>query len=158
MMAESVDAAVKERCARELGLDQPLHVQYLAWMGRMLQGDLGPLDPQPGAGDRERRPPDPAEPRSWRGSRWRSRSWSPPVGILSAARRNIAVDRFGTTFALFGICMPNFLIALLLIFVFGVTLRWLPISGYIDPVEEPWHGLRSLTCRRSRSGWRSRRS
>jgi peptide/nickel transport system permease protein len=67
-----------------------------------------------------------------------------PVGILSAARRNTAVDRFGTSFALFGICMPNFLIALLLIFVFGVTLRWLPISGYIDPWEEPLAGLRSL--------------
>src|SRR5678816_3154641 len=58
-----------------------------------------------------------------------------PVGILSAARRNTAIDRFGTSFALFGICMPNFLIALLLIFVFGVTLRWLPISGYIDPLS-----------------------
>ncbi|HEV8676351.1 MAG TPA: ABC transporter permease, partial [Methylomirabilota bacterium] len=48
-------------------------------------------------------------------------------------------------FALFGICMPNFLIALLLIFFFGVTLRWLPISGYTDPFEEPLNGLRSLT-------------
>jgi peptide/nickel transport system permease protein len=67
-----------------------------------------------------------------------------PIGILSAARRNSAVDRVGTSFALFGICMPNFLIALLLIFVFGVTLRWLPISGYVDPWEEPWDGLRSL--------------
>jgi len=67
-----------------------------------------------------------------------------PVGILSAARRNSTVDRVGTTFALFGICMPNFLIALLLIFVFGVTLRWLPISGYVDPLEEPWEGVRSL--------------
>ena len=35
-------------------------------------------------------------------------------------------------------------IALLLIFVFGVTLRWLPISGYVDPWEEPMAGLRSL--------------
>jgi len=40
--------------------------------------------------------------------------------------------------------MPNFLIALLLIFLFGVTLRWLPISGYVDPMEELWDGLRSL--------------
>jgi peptide/nickel transport system permease protein len=40
--------------------------------------------------------------------------------------------------------MPNFLLALLLIFFFGVTLRWLPISGYVDPLEEPWDGLRSL--------------
>jgi peptide/nickel transport system permease protein len=67
-----------------------------------------------------------------------------PIGILSAARRNSTLDRFGTSFALFGICMPNFLIALLLIFLFGVTLRWLPISGYVDPMEEPWEGIRSL--------------
>ena len=67
-----------------------------------------------------------------------------PIGILSAARRNSTLDRFGTSFALFGICMPNFLIALLLIFLFGVTLRWLPISGYVDPMEELWDGLRSL--------------
>jgi peptide/nickel transport system permease protein len=40
--------------------------------------------------------------------------------------------------------MPNFLLALLLIFLFGVTLRWLPISGYTDPLEEPVRGLRSL--------------
>src|SRR5258706_5822012 len=67
-----------------------------------------------------------------------------PVGIVSAIRRNTAVDRAGATFALFGICMPNFLLALLLIFLFGVTLRWLPISGYTDPLEEPWNGFRSL--------------
>jgi peptide/nickel transport system permease protein len=67
-----------------------------------------------------------------------------PLGILSAARRNTSVDRVGTTFALFGICMPNFLLALLLIFFFGVKLRWLPISGYVDPLEEMLPGLRSL--------------
>src|SRR5204862_7994366 len=67
-----------------------------------------------------------------------------PVGIVSAVRRNSMIDRAGTSFALFGICMPNFLLALLLIFLFGVTLRWLPISRYTDPVEEPWSGLRSL--------------
>ena len=67
-----------------------------------------------------------------------------PLGIVSAVRRNRAPDRVGTTFALFGICMPNFLLALLLIFLFGVTLRWLPISGYTDPLEDLVDGLRSL--------------
>src|SRR2546423_986198 len=47
-------------------------------------------------------------------------------------------------FALLRFCMPTFLLALLLIFLLGVTLRWLPISGYTDPVEEPLNGLRSL--------------
>src|SRR5215510_2433691 len=67
-----------------------------------------------------------------------------PVAMLSAARRNSPVDGLGTSFALFGICMPNFLVALLLIFAFGVTLRWLPVSGYTDPFEEPLPGLKSL--------------
>ena len=66
------------------------------------------------------------------------------VHLAKSARRNTSVDRVGTSFALFGICMPNFLLALLLIFFFGVKLRWLPISGYTDPLEEPWQGLRSL--------------
>ena len=51
--------------------------------------------------------------------------------------------------------MPNFLLALLLIFVFGVTLRWLPISGYTDPLEEPLErAALAGAARRSRSGWR----
>src|SRR2546421_32037 len=60
-----------------------------------------------------------------------------PIDVMMAE----SVD---ATVALFGICMPTFLLALLLIFFFGVTLRWLPISGYTDPLEEPWNGLRSL--------------
>ena len=144
MMAESVDAGVKEHLRKELGLDQPLHLQYIAWMGRILCGDLG----------RSIRNQEPVIENVGRRIRPSlqlaglamaiSLVVATPVGILSAARRNTAVDRFGTSFALFGICMPNFLIALLLIFVFGVTLRWLPISGYIDPWEEPLAGLRSL--------------
>src|SRR5207253_1228133 len=41
--------------------------------------------------------------------------------------------------------MPNFLIALLLIFFVGVWLHWLPISGYVDPLADPLGGIRSLT-------------
>ena len=144
MMAESVDAGVKEHLRKELGLDQPLHLQYLAWMGRILRGDLG----------RSIRNQEPVIENVGRRivpslqlaglAMAISLVVATPVGILSAERRNTAVDRFGTSFALFGICMPNFLIALLLIFVFGVTLRWLPISGYVDPWEEPMAGLRSL--------------
>jgi len=144
MMAESVDAAVKENLRRELGLDRPIHLQYAAWMGRLLQGDLG-------RSIRNREPVIENVSRRIRPSLTLallamvvSLAVAFPVGILSAARRNTAVDRIGTTFALFGICMPNFLVALLLIFLFGVTLRWLPISGYTDPLEDPVNGLRSL--------------
>src|SRR5262245_47586904 len=145
MMAESVDATAKATLRRELGLDRPIAVQYLAWMGRLLRGDLG----------RSIRNNEPVVENV--GRRLRPSLQLAlfatiiallvafPVGIVSAARHNTAIDGAGTTFAPCGICMPNFLIALLLIFVFGVTLRWLPISGYTDPLEEPVRGLRSLT-------------
>jgi peptide/nickel transport system permease protein len=144
MMAESADASVKERLRRDLGLDRPLYQQYAAWMGRLLQGDLG----------RSIRNQEPVIENVGRRIRPSlelaglamlvSVVIAFPLGIVSAARRNTPVDGAGTAFALFGICMPNFLLALLLIFLFGVTLRWLPISGYTDPLEEPLRGLRSL--------------
>jgi peptide/nickel transport system permease protein len=144
MMSESADATARAHLRKELGLDQPIAVQYAAWMGRVLRGDLG----------RSIRNGEPVIENV-------SRRIRPslqlalfamtiavviafPLGIVSAVRRNTGADRIGTTFALFGICMPNFLLALLLIFVFGVTLRWLPISGYVDPMEEGFDGLRSL--------------
>jgi peptide/nickel transport system permease protein len=144
MMAESADAGVKANLRRELGLDQPIYVQYGAWMWRLVHGDLG----------RSIRNGEPVIENVGRRIRPSlqlaalamaiSLVVAAPLGILSAARRNTSVDRFGTTFALFGICMPNFLLALLLIFFFGVKLRWLPISGYTDPLEEGLAGLRSL--------------
>ena len=145
MMAESVDATVKATLRQQLGLDQPIYAQYVAWVGRLLRGDLG----------RSIRNQEPVIENVGRRIRPSlqlallamtiSLLVAVPVAIVSAVRRNSRADRVGTTFALFGICMPNFLLALLLIFLFGVTLRWLPISGYTDPFEEPLRGLRSLT-------------
>jgi peptide/nickel transport system permease protein len=144
MMAESQDAAAKAHLRRELGLDRPLAVQYAAWMGRLLHGDLGRSirNGEPVIEDVGRRIRPSLELAGL--AMTISLAIAFPVGIVSAVRRNRAADRVGTTFALFGICMPNFLLALLLIFLFGVTLRWLPISGYVDPLEEPLEGLRSL--------------
>src|SRR5262249_40037350 len=137
-------ATAKETLRRELGLDQPIALQYARWMGRLLRGDLG----------RSIRNGEPVVENVGRRIRPSlqlaglamaiSLLVAFPGGLVSAVRRNTPLDRAGTTFALFGICMPNFLLALLLIFAFGVTLRWLPISGYVDPLEEPLPGLRSL--------------
>lgn len=144
MMAESVDDTVKATLRKQLGLDQPIYLQYAAWMGRLLHGDLGrSIRNQEPVIENVRRRIGPSLQLAGF-AMVISLVVAFPVGILSAARRNTPVDRVGTTFALFGICMPNFLIALLLIFLFGVTLRWLPISGYVNPLEEPLDGLRSL--------------
>jgi len=144
MMAESVDATAKETLRRDLGLDQPIAVQYAAWMGRLLRGDLGRSirNGEPVVENVSRR----IRPSLQLAAMAMALSLliAVPVGMVSAYRRNTTVDRVSSGCALLGICMPNFLLALLLIFFFGVTLRWLPISGYTDPLEEPLDGLRSL--------------
>lgn len=144
MMAESVDASAKAHLRRELGLDRPIPVQYVAWMGRLLRGDLGRSirNGEPVIENVSRRIRPSLELAVF--AMTISLLVAFPVGVVSAVRHNTSVDRVGTTFALFGICMPNFLLALLLIFLFGVTLRWLPISGYTDPLEEFVDGVRSL--------------
>src|SRR5262249_2661236 len=132
MMAESVDDSVKTNLRRELGIDQPINVQSATWMGRLLRGDLGRSirNGEPVIENVSRR----IRPSLQLAALAMAVSLliATPLGILSAARRNTSVDRVGTTFALFGICMPNFLLALLLIFLFAVKLSWLPISLYLD--------------------------
>jgi peptide/nickel transport system permease protein len=145
MMAESFDAAAKERLRVDLGLDQPIHVQYLTWIGRVVRGDFGRSirDNEPVIENVSRRIGVSLQLAGY--AMVISLAVAFPIGILSATHRNSPIDGFGTMFALFGICMPNFLIALLLIYVFGVKLAWLPISGYVPPDEGILGTIRSLT-------------
>ena len=144
MMGESQDEAAKQALREELGFDKPLIVQYATWGGHLLQGDLG-------RSVRTRAPVLEDVGRRIRPSlelavfaMLISLTISIPMGILSATHKNTPIDSLGTSFALFGICMPNFVLALLLIFVFGVRLRWLPIASFVDPFDDPINGIRSL--------------
>jgi peptide/nickel transport system permease protein len=145
MLGESQDPVAKAALRQELGFDQPLYVQYVTWLGRVVQGDLGHsirthqtvLD---NVGRRIRPTLELAV-----FAMVISLCVAVPLGIVTATHRNSAIDSLGTSFALFGICMPNFVIALLLIFVFGVSLHWLPISSFTDPFDDPVGGVRSLT-------------
>ena len=145
MMSDTNDPVAKERLRHALGLDQPIYVQYLSWMGRVFHGDFGRSirDNQPVIENVSGRIKVSLQLTLF--AMVISLAVAFPVGILSAVHRNTPVDGFGTTFALFGICMPNFLIALLLIYVFGVTLHWLPISGYVNPIDDLVGGIKSLT-------------
>ena len=64
-----------------------------------------------------------------------------PIGIISAVRQNSAVDRVSMGGAFLGISMPAFWLAIVLIMVFSVKLRWLPVQGRIDYDA----GLRDVT-------------
>jgi peptide/nickel transport system permease protein len=58
-----------------------------------------------------------------------------PLGVLASTRPNTWIDRMALGLAVFGQAIPNFWLALIMILFFGVTLRWLPISGS----ETEWH-------------------
>jgi len=67
-----------------------------------------------------------------------------PAGIISATRRNSASDLISTTLALLGISMPSFFLAILLIFVFSLKVRWLPPMGYTPLQKGVWENLRGM--------------
>jgi peptide/nickel transport system permease protein len=60
-----------------------------------------------------------------------------PAGVIAAMRQNTGADYAAMGFALWGIAMPNFWLALMLIVLFSVILGWLPAIGYASPFENP---------------------
>lgn len=67
-----------------------------------------------------------------------------PAGVVSARFHNSAVDQSLMALALLGLSIPNFLLGLLMILVFGVWLGWFPVAGYVPIESGLWLNLRSL--------------
>src|SRR5690606_33813780 len=65
-----------------------------------------------------------------------------PLGTLAASQRNLGVGL--DVAAAIGVGMPNFFLAVLLIGVFGLKLRWLPIAGFVHPTRDLWEAARHL--------------
>ena len=133
-----------ERVRERLGLDQPIHVQFISWFGGVLQGDLG-------TSLHHRRPVFEMFARAFPASAYLTVTAlflaiviAIPLGILSAIKQNTWIDRFATTFVLIGMAMPNFWFGILLILLFSVTLGWLPVQGFVRPTEDFVASLRHL--------------
>ncbi|MGI6246227.1 MAG: ABC transporter permease [Pseudochelatococcus sp.] len=112
-----------------LGLDQPWYVQYYIYMRNILTGDFG-ISYRYGSSALpvvlERIP---ATLELTLGALAVSIVISVPLGILSARYRNSFVDIGATALSVAGKAMPNFWIGIMLILVFSVMLRWVPVSG-----------------------------
>lgn len=129
-MNPQASAELQERLRRQYGLDQPLHIQYGQWLGRLAVLDFG----ESFAGDRrpvldkilERLPVTILINLL---SIVFILAVSVPLGIVSAVRRNSLFDRTTTVLVFTGFAMPSFWLALLLMDWFGVRLGLLPISG-----------------------------
>jgi len=130
MMGQRGDPEVIAQIRRDYGLDQPLHVQYARYMGRLLQGDLGRSYRQ------QRRVTDliwerlPATLRLAAAAMLIAVVCGCTAGILAAIKPNAWIDRLLMVLALLGISTPVFWSAMMLILLFGSVLRWFPISGY----------------------------
>lgn len=113
----------------QYGFDRPLAVQYLAYLGQILQGDLGRsyLTRQPVADMILARAPVTATLAGL--AILLALALAVPLGVLAALRPGSGVDRLALAIAVTGQAIPNFWAGLLLILLFGVTLGWLPISG-----------------------------
>lgn len=131
LLPADADAAQAELLSRELGLDRPLYVQYIIFLGRAVWGDFG-------------------ESIKWRGQSamglvmqrlpatitlagfaiFVSLILAVPIGVASAVRKNGFIDKFGKIIALLGQSLPPFWLGIILIWVFAVNLRWFPVAGY----------------------------
>lgn len=122
-----------ELLRKKMGLDEPLYIQYLRWLNRILHGDLGQsLRTQRPVLDTilERYP---ATIYLALASLLLGVVIAIPAGTIAAVKQNTPWDYSAMAFALFGIAVPNFWFALLLILGFGLYLGWFPTLGYIDP-------------------------
>jgi ABC-type dipeptide/oligopeptide/nickel transport system permease component len=111
------------------GLDRPLIVQYLDWLGRILSGDFGQsLYFKTGVAGLIA---DKIGTTVWLGlfSIIFALALSIPLGVIAALRPNSWIDRLALFLAVVGQALPNFFFALLLIMLFSINLRWLPVSG-----------------------------
>jgi peptide/nickel transport system permease protein len=141
------DQATPEAVAalrRDFGLDQPLWWRYLSWLGGILQGDFGRSfrTGEPVLGAILARLPVSLELMLL--AELTALAVSIPLAIQCAVNSGGTFDRVVTGVAFAKLSIPNFMAAILLIYVFAVALRLLPATGY-TPLEEDWLGnLRSM--------------
>jgi peptide/nickel transport system permease protein len=128
----------------EMGLDQPLYVQYVRWVGRMARGDFGYSfkDHRPVLATLLEKLPVTAELTA--GALLIAWALAIPSGVLAAWRQRTAVDYSASAVALGGLSIPNFWLGIMLIYLFAVHLRWLPASGFVPITENLGRNLRAL--------------
>lgn len=132
MLTSDATLADVEALRHDLGLDQPLALQYLLWLGNVVQGDLGTslFTKQPVIAEILARFPNTMI--LTIAAIGLAVALGMPLGIIAAARRGTTVDSASMIASVIGWSMPNFWIGLLLVLVFSVWLRWLPTGGMYD--------------------------
>jgi len=122
---------------QKFGLDEPIYIQYITWAGNLVQGNLGPSYKY-----QDRTVNDIVADGIWTTVQLGLMAFmlsvivGIPLGIIAALGHNRWPDYLSTAVSVIGIAMPSFVLALMLVVFFGVTLRWLPTGGWKGP--ETW--------------------
>lgn len=127
-------AAVQTRLNAQYGLDKPIYEQYIQWAGGFVQGDLGPS-----YRSRDRRVNDivaeglPTTIQLGIQAFLLAVLIGIPLGIIAALGHNRWPDYLSTSVSIIGIATPSFVLAILLIVLFSITLGWFPTGGWKGP-------------------------
>ncbi len=122
-----------QQIRHEAGIDRPMIVQYVDWLGKVLKGDLGNsiLYKTSVSSDIVKRLPITAHLGIL--AFIIGTVIGIPLGVISAVRRGRWIDTVVTTLANLGITVPTFWLGIMMIYLFSITLHWLPVMGYTSP-------------------------
>ena len=151
MVGQEASREERVRIRQVLGLDDPIHIQYFRFVGNAVQGEFG-------LSYRVRRPVDelikerlPATLELVAVSAVIALVVGIGAGVYTGIRRDGWLSKSILSSSLVGVSLPTFIIGIALIYLFAVTLRWLPSSGRAGVVEIGWWKTSFLTV----DGWRS---
>lgn len=131
-----------ELMRHEHGLDRSLMVQYSSWIGEIFRGDFGHsiVENEPVTRELFRRLPITLH--LGLVSLVISILVGVPAGVISAVRRGRLLDTVVTLLANVGITIPVFWLGIMMIYLIGLKLGWLPMYGYTSPLEDFWQSTR----------------
>ena len=143
VLGENASPAAKRQVEHELGLDKAAPVRYADWLRDAVRGDFGRsfVNRQPIADQLRTRFPVTLELAIV--ALALATVIGIPLGVVASLRPGSILDRAAMIFAVAGVAIPNFFLAMLLVLLFSVKLHWLPATGWIgisdDPLEHARH-------------------
>lgn len=133
MLGQHADPASRARLRHELGLDRPLLVQYGSYLWNAVQGDFGRSYETKRPVTEIVREGFPNTAVLALAAILLASAAGVSLGVVAAARQDTAVDRAAMFLAIAGASIPAFVLAPILIVLFALKLRWLPVSGWAGP-------------------------
>jgi peptide/nickel transport system permease protein len=144
LAGEERDPAVLNYLREKYHLDDPLPVQYVAWVKQVATGDLGKSlrTDVPVTSLISQKLPVTLQLAAM--AMIIALLVGIPTGILAAVRKGKLMEYGANVAALSGMSIPNFWLGIILIMIVSVQLRWLPASGYVSPFEDFWLSMKTM--------------